>query len=350
MDYIIKYEAYDFKNYFFNVKQSLIHNLCIKNLDKIRGLLRFVRKKWSDVRTFYPYKNYAKICFLMNPYLSILITITLFSTVEVAVRLLGTAIDPMLLAFIRYFSSGLLFILISIPKIKEIKKKDFFKIFFLGFIGISIAISMFHFALIHISAAKGALIFSINPLFSSIYAWFLIKEELFNKIKALGIFVGFIGVYIASLNKSGLSSSGSFKGVFLMLVAAMFFGIYISMSKSLNKKYGAMPITALSFILGSIFFLPMVESWKIDYSATNILLIVYLSVIATGIAYICYFYGLKRVSISAGTSFFYLKPILASVFALYILPDEHLGINFFMGLAIVLLGLYISNKKMKVKS
>ena len=62
-------------------------------------------------------------------------------------------------------------------KVKEIigKLKEIAGTIMTGIIGIPIAIGLFHPSLLYIEAAKGGVIFSLNPVFSALFAYFLLE-------------------------------------------------------------------------------------------------------------------------------------------------------------------------------
>ena len=66
----------------------------------------------------------------------------------------------------------------------------------------------------------------------------------------------------------------------------------------------------------------------------------YLSFLTTGVGYLTYFIGLSIVGASKGSMVFFLKPVLASIFAVIILK-ENVGFYFVLGTFLVVLGVTI---------
>lgn len=285
----------------------------------------------------------------MKYYAAIFITIILFSTVEVATKTIAFNIDPIYLAFLRYIISGVIIFLIGIKDIRKtkIKLKEIAGTIMTGIIGITIAIGLFHTSLLYIEAAKGAVIFSLNPVFSALFAYFLLKEKL-NKSTLIGMAVGFTGVYIVSFGFEPLKFS-SVKGPLLMLLSAIFFSCYIVLSKKYVKIYGKFTATGIIFISGAICYIPLIKSYEIAQFSKTFPIVIYLSIFATGVAYICYFYGLTHISIAAGSSMFYLKPIMATILAVLYLK-ENLNIEFYIGVAVIFTGLGIALFYEKIKN
>lgn len=275
-------------------------------------------------------------------YLALIITIILFSTIEVFSKMITGNLDPFLLAFIRFFTIGILIILIKYKRVVSLSKKELFKLFRLGIIGITIALGAFHLSIKELEASVSAVIFCINPIFAALYA-ILILGEKFHINKVVGSIVSFIGVYIISFGFN-LFNLNNIKSVFLMLIAAAAFGIYTSLSKEMIKKHGAIMVTGMSFIFGSLPYLFFIKNYKIEDLRTSIPIIIYLTFITTGFAYILFFYGLKRVNIIIGSSIFYLKPVIATFFAIFMIKENPRE-SFYIGLLIVLIGMFITMLK-----
>ncbi|BDU51443.1 DMT family transporter [Haliovirga abyssi] len=271
-------------------------------------------------------------------YLAIFFTILFFSTIEVVSKIIGNDIDPIYLAFLRFFLSGIVLISFDFKKIKKIKKNDFIKLTLLGILGVTISLGAFHLSLKYIDAARGAVIFSLNPIFSTIFAWLILKEKMNTKI-GIGIFIGFIGAYIVCFGFD-LINFKSLTGPLLMLISATSFGAYIVLAKKYIKLYGPFFTTGFVFFTGSLWYLPFIKSYNILNFSKNIGYIAYLIILGTGVAYVFYFYGLRKIPVSAGSSMFYLKPVLASIFAYYILK-ENFKVSFFTGIILIIIGMSI---------
>lgn len=272
----------------------------------------------------------------MKYFLSIIVTIILFSTVEVIIKLLNGNIDMLFLAFLRFFISGIIIGIIGIRGIIGMEKKDMPVMFWLGFAGVTLALGAFNLSLKYVEASRGAVIFSINPIFTALFAAIFSKEKL-KKNNVLGIILGFAGVWILNFGFRTVEFK-DMKGPALMLIAAVGFAYYIVMAKKYVSKYGAFAVTGIIFVSGALMYLPLINSFEIKNIDSSWVYIAYLSIVATGIAYLCYFYGLQHVSTVAGASLFYLKPIIASLLSVVVL-GEILKPDFYAGLALIITSL-----------
>ena len=278
----------------------------------------------------------------MRYYVAIFTTIVFFSTVEVVTKLVGH-VDANLLAFLRFFPSGVVILLLDVRQARTLTRRDFLGLAFLGFIGITLTFSAYHgsLAMEGFPASTGAVIFSINPVFCALAASILLKERLTFAGMA-GILLGFAGVYVVSFGFRPVAVS-SVKAPLMMFAAQICFGIYVVAAKKYVAKYGPFFVNGVIFITGSILFIPLVGDWSVRMDVETVSQLAYLSLLATGAAYVLYFYGLNRVSVAAGTSLFYLKPVLAPLLALQVLEDESLlTLEFLLGVLIIFASLTLT--------
>jgi drug/metabolite transporter (DMT)-like permease len=279
-----------------------------------------------------------------KPYLAILTTIILFSTIEVAIKLGGSDIDPYFLAVIRFVVAGSLMVLLKLKELRSISPSHYLLFFLVGSLGLAGTFGPFHSILDpnsqnSILASEAALIFSTNPIFAALFASLILKEKLSIK-KIFALLVGFAGVYLVifGFNSPQFESS---TGLLIALWSAFAFGGYTVFNKKLVVKYGALLSTGVVFIIGGISLLPFVHSFQLPQTVSSISLVIYLTFLITFVGYYLYFYGLKRVPIAVGASLFYLKPIIATFLAL-ILLKESINLNFFAGMIVIFIALTIS--------
>jgi len=275
----------------------------------------------------------------MRYYLAIFATICFYSTVEVvSVHIRG--VDPNFLAFIRFLPPGLIFLCLSARRFLRVTLIDFLALAGLGVIGVTGTFWAYHHSLgpLGLDASIGAVIFSVNPVFCAVAGHFVLRESL-SWLRLAGVALGFVGVFIVSFGFK-VPTLESMEAPLLMFGAQICFAFYVTAGKRYVARYGPLFVNGVIFTVGSLLFLPMIGEWGPVSSAQTAAWLAYLSVLATGLAYYLYFYGLNHVPIAAGTSVFYLKPVLASVLAMVVL-NERLEQNFYIGLGVILVSLVL---------
>lgn len=280
-----------------------------------------------------------------KPLIAIFITILLFSTIEVAVKLAGAgSIDPMLVAVLRFGIAGIVMVLLHSKKSKTIPRKDWFAMAGIGILGLGGTFGPYHMVLETSDASQVALIFSLNPVFASIVAVPLLKERI-SRNQIIALLLGFVGVYIVSFGFSPIEFH-NVKDPLLMLWTAIAFGGYTTFNKRMVLKHGPIFTTGTAFIFAALALFPFVQTFEIENISRSIPILIYLIFFTTLIGYLLYFYGLKRVSVATGSSLFYLKPILATLLSVIILKETPQW-QFYLGMVIIFSALFLSMKKRK---
>ncbi len=284
----------------------------------------------------------------MKPYLAILTTIFLFSTIEISVHLIKGAINPYFLATIRFFLAGLLMVLMSYKTFSKVTKTEWLWLLGLGIFGIGATFAPFHYVLDKTQPEEVALVFSLNPIFASIMAVVLLKESI-KKNQIYALILGIVGVYIVKFGFKAYNPA-SLSTTLLLLWTAISFGFYTAASKKIVLSLGGLFTTGVGFLIGSfVLLLCSGGDFAISSPSKTVPVVLYLTFITTFIGYLLYFYGLKRVPVATGAALFYLKPLIATmlvILAIVIFPNDprwHLPQwNYYVGMMVIFLSLTIS--------
>lgn len=282
-------------------------------------------------------------------YLLILFTIILFSTLEVTGKLIGADISPYAITLYRFLLGGLImlpFALFNLQKEKiKLSRKEIFKLSVPGFINVSISMLFLQLAIYYGQANISAILISSNSVFVAIFSYFILRERL-SLYKLIGLVIGLLGIIIIIANHQVASKEviNGPLGIIFACLSSLSFGFYTVISKKFIKEYGNLVTNSISFLAGSLLLalISLIAGFDISMNLTvkNISFIAYLGVFVSGLAYLSYFAGLKRVSTVVGSSFFFLKPAIASILA-YFIFRETLTMWQILGIIIVVIGVNI---------
>jgi drug/metabolite transporter (DMT)-like permease len=274
-------------------------------------------------------------------YFAIFVTIVLFSTVEVVSRYIRSDVDPNFLALVRFLVPGVMMLCMGFREFARVKLLDFLVLCLLGFVGVTVTFAAFHksLAMDDFQASTGAVIFSINPVFCAVAASLLLKERM-SGLRIVGVVLGVVGVYVVSFGFEAISFK-TLAAPALMFGSQVTFAIYVTAAKRYVSIYGPLFVNGVIFVVGALLFIPIIKTTTVSDPATTWLWIAYLALFTTGLAYLLYFYGLNKVPIAAGTSLFYLKPVIAPLLAVLAL-GETLQRHFYIGLAVIFVALTLT--------
>lgn len=280
--------------------------------------------------------------------LALLGGVALFSTVEVATKIIGENALPFQMVFIRFFITGVILLAFALPAFLksglDLKLADFGWFALNGAVGIAVSLSLFHLAiLVFEKAASCAVVFSANPIFVIILARF-INNEPWSIPKWAALALGMAGVALFAW-ESGAFTLQSLAALGIMTVSAFFFALSICISRRLINRYGVFILMGFSALFGSLMILPFAFVSAIQHGVNGLaeswLPVLYVTLAGTTLAYGLYYFGLRHGTAFQASMMFFLKPVLASVFAAVILKEH---INSFMigGSLLILSGLVIT--------
>jgi drug/metabolite transporter (DMT)-like permease len=199
-----------------------------------------------------------------------------------------------------------------------------------------------------VPAALSSIIAALQPLMTALAAPFFIGERL-SPAQKLGLCLGFIGVLLAVLPKffgQGAAEIPAFAIIVNMLgMAAVTYGtIY---QKQHLQTGDIRAIATLQYIGALIVTLPFalcLESLHVDFGFAFVALLAW-SVLGISMgAILLLLYLLRRGQVSRAASLIYLVPPIAALQAAAIFGEE-LTIPMILGTAIVVVGVYLTNRK-----
>ncbi len=275
---------------------------------------------------------------------NLILTLLIFSSMEVVSRPLMGLIDPFVLTFYRFVMGFalLFFISLSSGKLRTLFKIDGKMgglLFVLGFLNTFFSMSMLQLAVKSGGAAIAAVIFCSNPLF--VYPISLMMGmEKFSMRKAAGLLVGVAALFI--MKGAGV---GGGMGIVYALLASGSFAIYTVLNKKALAKIDPVTVNVGAFAFGiavSIIYLlvsgrSMSLPAELFSSTGKTVSFLYLGFIVSGFAYITFIKSIKQFSPFAASLLFIVKPFLATVFAILFLKEMPSS-GFYIGMVILTFG------------
>lgn len=296
---------------------------------------------------------------LKKGYIYIALTTFLFSSMEIALKLVAGNFNSIQMTVSRFFIGGLVLLPLALKNIKSknisFVKEDFINFLFLGFNCVVISMILYQLAVVNTKASIVATIFSCNPIFILIFAYFMLKQPIY-KYNIISLIFEVVGI-IFIINP--LSTKISFVGVTLTLLAALTFALYGVLGKKSTNKFGGVVVTCFSFIFGSLELLvlimfshiPSISQFLMQnnldtfasvplftgYTLSSIPIFLFICIGVTGMGFCCYFLAMEYTDANTTSLVFFLKPILAPIMAAIILK-EVIPINMIFGIGFILFG------------
>lgn len=286
--------------------------------------------------------------------LYIFISATLFSTMEVVLKIAGNHLDAFQLTLIRFLTGGIFLLPFALLEIKKyhtvFTKKDILHMLAMGVVCICISMVFFQLGVENSKASTAAVIFCINPMFTMLFAHFMTEEKL-NRIKIIALTFGLLGI-LFMINPLHMEPGNTALGVSYSIIAAVTFGLYSAMGRTSVRRLRGITQTSFSFLFGSVVMVPILLVMDrpiiAGISSENILMILYIGIMITGLGYLFYFLAMEASDAATASIVFFVKPALAPIFAVIIL-HEAVGINGVIGILLIFAGSYINLREQKKK-
>ncbi len=258
--------------------------------------------------------------------------------------------DPFTLALVRVvFASIPLLILCKLMKIKIEAFGKFWRLYALiGLCNIAIPFVLIAIGTAKINSYLAAILMSTTPLSGSILAHFFLKDEKLPIPKSLGVIIGFSGIVLLFFDKVIINSENYIYAL-ITIVGSTFYCIGGLLTLKLKDKKNE-NVTTSTTLWSVIFLLPFSfifeAPWSSNPSIASTLSLLYLGVVATGLAWLIRFRILTVNGLVFQTQVAYLIPIFGIIFG-YFIMDEIITWRVLISLVIILTGIFIFKKNNK---
>ncbi len=255
--------------------------------------------------------------------------------------------SPVQIGALRIMSAGLVFLPWVISKRKDFPKEKTRYFIACGFLGYLFPAFLFAFAGTRVNSSLIGTLNSTTPLFVLVVGS-LFFQQIIRRWQSVGLILGFTGsiVLILSGSKDGLSFNNPY--ALLVILSTLIYGFNVNIT---GKHLSTInPVLLTGWTLFGVAIVAGVVLFSTDFVArineTNreaLLLVIFLGVVNSGIATIIFNYILQIASPVFAASVAYLMPIVATIMGF--LDGEPISILHFSGMSIILVGVYLINKK-----
>ena len=303
------------------------------------------------------------------PVLALLVSMVIWSVSGIAIKNALLVLPPFTMIILRFVPSVLLMLVIGLIcrkstlfALQKIELRDLPLFIIAGFCQpfLYYMLETFTYDALN-SPTIAETLLSTSPLLSPLFAAVLLRERV-TRNNILGIIVSTLGVFILTLVGSNNYSIGNYWGILLAFAAVSAAVIDSVMMRKVPAKY-----TSLTFIfyaqLISLFFFVPIWLWKegpeaiillkdtIDNQETQIALgcVAYLTVFASVVAFILFCAALRQVGVTKANAFNNIRPAFTALWML-IFFGEHLPTGKWMGIILIIFGLFVCQKQEKNKN
>ena len=266
------------------------------------------------------------------------------------IKLATYSYEPITLALVRViFASIPLLILCKIKNIYiEAFTKNWKPYALIGLCNIAIPFVLIAIGTAKINSYLAAILMSTTPLTGSLLAHIFTKDEKLSFLKSLGVLIGLSGIILLFFDKVIINSE-NYLYALITILGSTFYCIGGLLTLKLRNKKNE-NVTTSTTLWSVIFLLPFSlifeTPWNSNPTMSATLSLLYLGIVATGLAWLIRFRILTVNGLVFQTQVAYLIPIFGVLFG-YFLMDEIITWRVLLSLVIILLGIHIFKKNNK---
>ena len=254
---------------------------------------------------------------------------------------------PVTIAFLRTFFGAIP--VVGICLVKRIKieafSKDWYWFAAIGMVNLVIPFFLIAYGVQRVQSNLAAILMASTPLSATVLAHLFTKNEKINLIKIFGVLVGFSGI-VFLFSDNTLINENNFTYALLILIGSTFYVIGGLLTLKISNKKNE-NVTASILIWGTLFLIPITafteKPWNLNPSTDSTISLVYLGVVATGLAWLLRFKILKNNGLVFQAQVAYLIPIFGIILG-YIFLKELITPKVLVAVAAVIIGIYFVQK------
>jgi drug/metabolite transporter (DMT)-like permease len=285
-------------------------------------------------------------------YLKLFLSALFWGGTFVAARVVAQHVGPFSAAFLRFVVASLCLVALLLfreGKIPLLKRHQVIPAVLLGMTGVLAYNVFFFLGMKTVDAGRASLIVATNPLFTSLLAAFFFRESLSGST-VLGILMGLAGatLVISRGDPQSLLSGGVGRGEIYIAGTVASWVAYTLIGKLILRDLTPLTAVTWSCLIGATALLPLALGEDLprliggfyprDWSG-----IVFLALFGTVLGFYWYYQGIQAIGPSRTALFINFVPV-SGVFFGWLLLDEAVNLSLAAGAALILTGVYWTNR------
>ena len=196
-----------------------------------------------------------------------------------------------------------------------------------------------------------SLIIATNPLFAMVVGLLIFREK-FGLANIIGVFVTLGGLWMVLYTRTA-TGPNFWVGIVILFIAVAAEVSQIAFTKELSSRYSPSVIVMYQFLIGAIFFIPMFltkgiahfeaglyTGWSVIYPTLA------LALLCSATAFTSWAYAIGKLGVARTSVFLALVPMVTALLCILV-GDERLAPLQWAGLAVGMVGIYLTQKENK---
>ena len=279
-------------------------------------------------------------------YLSLVFTTSVWGSLYVVTRIVLRTVPPITLLSARYvLAFSILYGILAATKgkgiaIAKIEAKDRKYLVFVGVVGYFLGAGAQVIGTKYAGASVASLINAMNPVCISFFAAILLKEKLGAR-RILALVAAVSGAYVIL---GGSSPGGAVLGIAFSILSVILWSISSVLIRRVGQSYEPMVITTWGIGIAAACSIPAacLELFASPhggmFTATNILGLLYLSLVCTALTNFLWNKSLSMLEASTCSLFYPIQPLVSAALGVAVLGED-IGASFVAGAALIVGGI-----------
>jgi len=280
-------------------------------------------------------------------YVLLTILALIWSSAFFNIKIATYSYGPVTIAFLRILFGAIPVVgLCLFKKIKiEAFSKDWHWFALIGMINLVIPFFLIAYGVQKVQSNLAAILMASTPLSATVLAHFFTSNEKINYTKIFGVLLGFSGI-VFLFSDNILINENNFLSALIIFFASTFYVIGGLLTLKISNKKNE-NVTASILIWGTIFLIPITafteKPWNLNPSIDSTISVIYLGVVATGLAWLLRFRILKNNGLVFQAQVAYLIPIFGIILS-YIFLKEIITPKVLVAAVAIIVGIYFVKK------
>lgn len=257
---------------------------------------------------------------------------------------------PILYAGIRTLAGGLLLLLPSLARKKQLHLRKNLPIYLISsLLNVVLFFGLQTVGLYFLPSGLLSVLVYLQPILVGFLAWLWLGESL-SIAKIAGLILGFLGV--ATVSFESLTGHTSLAGILIAIAAGLFWAIGTVYIKRVQGRVDMLWLVSIQFIVGGIVLLAggsTVESWSsIQWNWQFFASMFYSAVFGVSLSWVMWLKLVHAGEVSRVSSYIFVVPLLSVVIGTVLL-HEAFSMFLLLGLIFIATGIYLANRPQRTR-
>jgi drug/metabolite transporter (DMT)-like permease len=275
---------------------------------------------------------------------------TVWGSTWLAIKLGLQSVPPFLAAGVRFaIASFLLYVIIRLRgyplPFGPVPRKIYAALGVLSF-GIPFALS--YWGQQFLPSALGSILFAAYPFWVALFQFFMLEGERPDVWKIAGIALGFAGVAVIFWGDALVADPRVLIGMLCIVISTILQAYVLLLIKREAQGINTVSMNFVGMLIGMVMLLGLSLAFEsdrtVEWTATAIGSVAYLSVVGSVLTFVSYYWLLKRVDAVYLSLTSFINPIIAVLLGAAVL-NERLEPAVYGGSILVLAGILLANAK-----